>query len=177
MTTKPLFLDRNLNFVGYSWSFWSVLAINTWLLLSLGGFFPLFLSTPALAESRPTISEQLPPPPPISPRSRRTRTRRYHLRQRTELEPPTNSLSNRSREYTFSAPNTNSSLVNTNPSYKVEVFGNSDALLDRVRNIEPRAFRKGGVIQAGIFQDQKNAEELVRRLTIQGLWSRIISNY
>ena len=185
MTTKLMFLDcssasytgRNLNSVGFSHSCWQVLAINTWLLISLGGFFPLFLTTPALAESKPTITRQLPPPPPLSPRSRTTGTRRYNLRQRTELEPPTNSHSNQSREYTFSAPSTNLPLLNTNKSYKVQVFGASDALLNQVRNIEPKAFRKDGVIQAGIFQDRANAEELVRQLTLQGLWSRIISDY
>lgn len=184
MTTKQLFLDRgsakyvdrNPNPISFSWSYWRILAINTWLVISLGGFFPLFLPAPAFAESKPTISGQLPPPPPISRRGRATRTRRYHLRRRTELEPPTNSLRNQDKEYTFSAPNTNSSLVNTSQSYKVEVFGTSDALLSQVRNIEPKAFRKGGVIQAGIFQDQRNAEELVRRLTIQGFWSRITGN-
>ena len=185
MTTKPMFLDRGsatysnrgLNSPRYSCSFWQVLAINTWLLISLGGFFPLFLSTPTLAESGPIIAEQLPPPPPISPRGRRTRTRRYHLRQRTELEPPLNSRSSETREYTFSAPNNSSSFSNRAQSYRVEVFGNSQTLLNQVRDIEPKAFRKGGVIQAGIFTDQSNAEELVRQLTIQGLWSRIISNY
>lgn len=184
MTTKPMFLDhgsaseaeRNLNYVQFSGYFWQILAINTWLIISLGGFFPLFITTPTLAESKPTITKQLPPPPPLSPRSRKTKTRRYHLHQRTELEPPTNIHSNRSREYTFSAPETNLPLSNTSQSYKVEVFGNSDTILNQVRNIEPRAFRKGSVIQAGIFQDQTNAEELVRRLAIQGLWSRIISN-
>ena len=186
MTTKQMFLDRgsaryvdrNPNSMNFSWSCWRMFAINTWLLISLGGFFPLFLPNPAFAESRPTISEQLPPPPPLSRRGRatRTRTRRYHLRRRTELEPPTNSPRNQEKEYTFSAPNNNSSFSNTSQSYKVEVFGTSDALLNQVRNIEPKAFRKGGVIQAGIFQDQRNAEELVRRLTIQGFWSRITGN-
>ena len=185
MTTKPIFLDRgsatyayrHLNSLRSFGSFWQILAINTWLLISLGGFFPLFLSAPALAESRPSITEQLPPPPPLSPRSRNIRTRRYHLRQRTELEPPVNDRNNDNREYTFSAPDNSSSVLNRARSYRVEVFGNSETLLNQVRNIEPTAFRKDGVIQAGIFQDQSNAEELVRRLTIRGLWSRIISNY
>lgn len=185
MTTKQMFLDRgsatsyidrNQNSMSFSWSCCRILAIKTWLLISLGGFFPLFLPTPTFAESRPTISKQLPPPPPISRRGRATRTRRYNLRRRTELEPPTNSLRNQEKEYTFSAPNNNSSFSNTSQSYKVEVFGTSDALLNQVRSIEPKAFRKGGVIQAGIFQDQRNAEELVRRLTIQGFWSRITGN-
>lgn len=175
MTTKPIFLDRDFNSVKLSGSFWQILAINTWLVISLGGFFPLFLTTSTLAESRPSITRELPPPPPISPRSRDTRTRRYNLRQRTELEPPSN-INARSKEYTFSAP-TNSPLSNTSKSYKVEVFGSSDIVLSQVRNIEPRAFRKGSVIQAGIFQEQANAEELVRKLAVQGLWSRIISNY
>ena len=180
MTTKPIFLDRDLNSLRFSWSLSQIVTINLWLLISLGGFFPLFLSTSTSAESPPSITEQLPPPPPLSPRSRNRSlgTRRYHTQPRTTIEPPTNSSSSSElREYTFSAPNTNSSLLNAAQSYRVEVFGTSDTLLNQVRNIEPQAFRKDGVIQAGIFQDRANAEELVRKLTIQGLWSRIISNY
>ena len=175
MTTKLMFLDRNLNSLRASWSCSQIITINLWLLISLGGFFPLFLSTPTLAESSPTVTEQLPPPPPISPRSRRTRTRRYNARPKTDLEPPIHSREQ--REYTFSAPATNFPSSNISQSYRVEVFGTSEALLNQVRAIEPKAFRKGGVIQAGIFQDQTNAEELVRRLARQGLWSRIMSNY
>lgn len=176
MTTKPIFIDRNFNPVQFSWYFWQILAINTWLVLSLGGFFPLFLPTATLAQSRPSITKELPPPPPLSPRSRNMRPRRYHLRQRTELEPPSNVQSNRSKEYTFSAPSNSLPSTNISQSYKVEVFGSSDTVLNQVRNIEPKAFRKDGVIQAGIFQQQRNAEELVRKLAVQGLWSRIISN-
>ncbi len=178
MTTKPILLDRHLNSLRFSWSLSQILTINLWLLISLGGFFPLFISIPTSAESAPTITEQLPPPPPISPRSRNRAlgTRRYHRQPRTTIEPPTNSSNQDPREYTFSAPNNNSSFFNATRSYRVEVFGASDTLLNQVRSIEPQAFRKNGVIQAGIFQDQANAEELVRKLTIQGLWSRIISN-
>lgn len=183
MTTKPMFFDRgsasyadrHFYSVQFTWSLARILAINTWLVLSLGGFFPLFLPMPTLAESRPSISKRLPPPPPISGRNSNTRTRRYLLHQKTEIDPPTNIHSNRSREYTFSAPKTNLPSSNTNQIYKVEVFGSSDMVLEQVRNIEPKAFRQGSVIQAGIFQDQANAEELVRQLASQGLWSRIIS--
>ncbi|MBE9048333.1 SPOR domain-containing protein [Pleurocapsales cyanobacterium LEGE 10410] len=84
-----------------------------------------------------------------------------------------------SREYTFKAPD-NKSITNTEQlikarGYKVEVYGSAEDLLLRVRNIEPRAFVKGNVIQVGIFSQQDNAEDLVRQLARAGMWARIIT--
>ena len=83
------------------------------------------------------------------------------------------------REYTFKAPD-NKSLTNSEQlikarGYKVEVYGSAEDLLLQVRNIEPRAFIKGNVIQVGIFSQQDNAEDLVRKLAGKGLWARIIT--
>ena len=47
-------------------------------------------------------------------------------------------------------------------------------LLLQVQDIEPKAFAKGDIIQVGIFKRQKNAEDLVRKLAIEGLWARIV---
>ena len=82
------------------------------------------------------------------------------------------------REYTFKAPESKSfrevEQSNQAQGYKVEVYGSAEDLLKQVRGIEPRAFIKGDIIQVGIFSQQDNAEDLVRKLTIAGFWSRIM---
>lgn len=81
------------------------------------------------------------------------------------------------REYTFKAPDnkilTNTEQLKAAQGYKVEVYGNAEDLLLQIKNIEPRAFAKGNIIQVGIFQQQKNAEDLVRQLATKGFWARI----
>ena len=83
------------------------------------------------------------------------------------------------REYTFKAPDnktlTNSEQLSAARGYKVEVYGSTSELLDRVRSIEPKAFIKGNVIQVGIFSQQDNAEDMVRKLTGAGFWSRMVA--
>jgi len=82
------------------------------------------------------------------------------------------------REYLFKAPDNkiinNPQQLTKNQGYKVEVYGNADELLKKVKNIEPKAFRKGEIIQVGIFSEQNNAEILVRKLAVAGFWSRIV---
>ena len=84
-----------------------------------------------------------------------------------------------SREYMFKAPDSKT-LSDTESltavgGYKVEVYGSAEDLLLRVRDIEPKAFVKGNVIQVGIFSQQDNAEDMVRKLTSAGLWARIVA--
>ena len=84
-----------------------------------------------------------------------------------------------SREYTFKAPG-NKTLSNTEhlaavKGYKVEVYGNAADLLLQVRNIEPKAFINGNIIQVGIFSQQNNAEDMVRQLAVAGFWARIVT--
>lgn len=84
----------------------------------------------------------------------------------------------RQREYLFKAPNnkviSNPQRLTRNQGYKVEVYGNAEDLLKKVKNIEPKAFRQGEIIQVGIFSEQVNAEILVRKLAVAGFWSRIV---
>jgi hypothetical protein len=80
------------------------------------------------------------------------------------------SNSSKDREYTFSGGNSGDYPL----KYRVEVYGNSEKLMRLVKQIEPTAFRKGKVIQAGIFDQQQRAEEQVLRLTSQGIWARIV---
>ncbi|MEL6787662.1 MAG: SPOR domain-containing protein [Cyanobacteria bacterium J06607_15] len=86
---------------------------------------------------------------------------------------------NNHREYTFKAPDSktlsNSGNLTAAQGYKVEVYGSAKELLLEVRNIEPRAFIKGNIIQVGIFSQQNNAEDMVRQLASRGFWARIVT--
>ena len=89
-----------------------------------------------------------------------------------------NSYSILNREYTFKAPDrkilTNTEQLKAAQGYRVEVYDVDRKLLLQVQDIEPKAFAKGDIIQVGIFKRQKNAEDLVRKLAIEGLWARIV---
>ena len=89
--------------------------------------------------------------------------------------PPSDNAS--AKEYTFKAPDnkilTNTEQLKAAQGYKVEVYGSAEELLLQIKNIEPRAFAKGDIIQVGIFKQQKNAEDLVRQLAARGFWARI----
>ena len=88
-------------------------------------------------------------------------------------------LSRNTREYTFKAPDSktlsNSGNLTAVQGYKVEVYGSATDLLAEVRNIEPKAFVKGDIIQVGIFSSQNNAEDMVGKLAAEGFWARIIA--
>lgn len=88
------------------------------------------------------------------------------------------SRNNRTREYTYKAADSktlsNSNLVAVQ-GYKVEVYGSSREILQDVRNVEPKAFVKDNIIQVGIFSQQNNAEDMVRKLASRGFWARIIT--
>ena len=82
-----------------------------------------------------------------------------------------------SREYTFKAPDSKT-ISNTEElvkvrGYKVEVYGSERELLQQVKDIEPTAFIKGNTIQVGIFSQQTNAEDMIRKLARKGFWARI----
>lgn len=88
------------------------------------------------------------------------------------------SKNNQSREYIFKSPD-NKTLTNTGSltaakGYKVEVYGSGQELLLQVRDIEPKAFIKGNIIQVGIFSQQNNAEDMVQKLAVAGFWARIV---
>lgn len=89
------------------------------------------------------------------------------------------SKNNPAREYTFKAPDSktlsNSEQLTAVGGYKVEVYGNAEDLLLEVRDIEPKAFVKGNTIQVGIFSQQNNAEDMVRKLARAGFWARIVA--
>ncbi|MCC0178316.1 SPOR domain-containing protein [Waterburya agarophytonicola K14] len=82
-----------------------------------------------------------------------------------------------SREYTYKAPDSkiisNTKQLIEAQGYRVEVFGSEQVLLQQVKDIEPSAFIKGDTIQVGIFSQQANAENMVRKLAVKGFWARI----
>ncbi|MBE9167710.1 SPOR domain-containing protein [Pleurocapsales cyanobacterium LEGE 06147] len=180
MTTKPIFLNQFHQYLAAVSSLFSMppaVSSIIWFLIFLGGFFSLISFIPIKAQDTHLIIEDLPPPPPVSSSNRALRTRYHQLRQ-PSLQPPTYQDSPEQREYNFRAPDdlTTPSELPASRSYRVEVFGNSETLLNRVRNIEPTAFRKGDVIQVGIFSEQQNAEAILRKLALEGLWARIVVN-
>lgn len=163
---------------GYQFNF-----LNTALLFILFGAASLAISPSATAQKTPQLKQHLPPPPPLSPRSRIitgnriTRGRSNNMSLPTNVEPPTSHIV---KEYTFSVPGESEqssavTTINNVAGYRVEVLGSGDRLLEQVRVIEPRAFSKGEIIQVGIFSEQDNAANLVRKLALQGLWARIVA--
>lgn len=80
---------------------------------------------------------------------------------------------NSQKEYIFRAPRqTTSQLKKT--TYQVQVYGSGANTLAKVKAIEPKAFLKGNLIQVGNFSTQENAQQLLNKLAIEGLWARII---
>ncbi|WP_052055695.1 SPOR domain-containing protein [Myxosarcina sp. GI1] len=146
------------------------LVISSTMMRTLLGMGLLIIATavPTKAQSDKFITELLPPPPPVASPNRVAEPQ-YKPIVPVDLDPPTYTSKEPPREYTFSAP-----PPEDDRDYRVEVFGNERELLDRVRAIEPKAFQKGNVIQVGIFSRQDNAEDLVRKLAVEGFWARII---
>ena len=176
MTIQSLFLNSLYVNSGSKFN-----SLNTTFLLTLFSGCWSFLITPsAIAQNAPQINDRLPPPPPVPSGSRQiqgnriTRGISHDILRPANIKPPTYESNNSGREYTFSAPKSESAVSNA-ASYSVEVLGNSDHLLEQVRSIEPKAFLKGDIIQVGIFSEQNNAANLVRQLTFQGLWARIVT--
>jgi hypothetical protein len=73
-----------------------------------------------------------------------------------------------------STPNDGAAVIRR-PIYRVEVLGNSDLLLEQVRKVEPEAFKRDRVIQAGLFSTEANAQQQVQNLERQGIPSRIVT--
>lgn len=146
----------------------SIQLLTGWLLLTSGGWviafstsadaqrrlpnYPTFDSLPPASDTQPVIFPQdtLPSVSPYTP--------------------------NNQREYNFQAPSTpnRSRDFPARSLYRVDIYGDNPLLLTEVRRIEPEAFvRQNGVIQAGVFADQFNAQQRVRVLESQGIPAQI----
>lgn len=168
--------------------------------LTSNSFLFLILGCSAITYSTATVAQRLPEPPSIrsvSPTSSTTRTttRNVPARESTSISITPRSSST-IREYIFEVPNSSTQSPPKNPSlnrsssipipnrspqfsglYRVEVSGDSELLLSKVKIIEPLAFvrLREGVIQAGLFEQQKQAEERVNKLQKQGLQAKVVT--
>lgn len=155
MTIKVFFLNRLL-----------IRNLDALFLMIFVTLAQTILINSCLANSAPP-NNTLPPPPPLSPPNKIIKTKES-IAPPDNMEPPRSIVQNSQGEYIFSAPN------EIKTSYKVEVFGKSNLILKQVREVEPKAFVKGNIIQVGIFTQEDNAIDLVKKLTLQGLWARVI---
>lgn len=150
----------------------SIVTAASWAPLLLFGSGVITHFAPAIAQQRlpdPQILDELPPPSSPSVPS--------FTFPASPFPPASPNPSSPGRELDFQAPIPSRTPTPTPVSnlYRVDIFGDSPLLLSRVQQIEPEAFvRQGeGVIQAGVFSDQSNAQSRVRILAAQGIRSRI----
>ena len=139
-----------------------ILLVGSWLIA---------FQSPTVAQQRlpdPRIFDELPPPSssPIPSFN-------------TPSSPPAFPDARPERELDFRAPNPPIPSRNTRDSalrlYRVDIFGDSPLLLSQVQRIEPDAFvrQDEGVIQAGVFADEFNAQSRVRDLRAQGFQAQV----
>ncbi len=159
-----------------------------WMPLVLLGSEIIACLSPANAQSDPELEDildELPPPSP-SPRSplpslspSPSTIPSFNVPVPTPPFPPTpTNPPSVGREFNFQAPTQPifpSTPISPSRLYRVDVFGNSPFLLFQVQQIEPQAFirQEDGVIQAGVFADQFNAQSRVRALEAQGIQARV----
>ena len=164
----------------------ALFATASWVPLLLFGSSVIVRLAPASAQQQlpdPRIFDELPPPSlspipsinaPASPLPSSLPSLPPDRREYDSLPsfPP-----NR-REYDFQSPDLPlppSTPTQASSLYRVDIYGASPSLLLQVQQIEPGAFvRRGeGVIQAGVFADEANAQLRVRELEAQGIPARL----
>jgi cell division protein FtsN len=136
-----------------------------------------------IALAQPPVLHRLSPPPAVGEVSDRTPSPQETPQKSSKSEEIVIG-----REFTFRAPQTPPTEAQNNtplPSYtsdaeklfRVEVLGRSEAMLARVRAIEPTAFIRRGetVIQVGLFRGRSQAEQRLQQLESQGLSARVVS--
>ena len=136
---------------------------------------PTSPSPPASPLPTPTFDVPTSPSPPASPSPIPT------FDVPTAPSPPTASDTViPGRELNFEAPAPTPSLPSRRPSldatlYRVDIYGDNPFVLSQVRQIEPSAFvrQEDGVIQAGVFSNESNAQSRVRELAGQGIRAQV----
>lgn len=133
----------------------------------------------------PSYSPSLPPIPtfgvPTSPSPAASPSPIPTFGVPTSPSPPTSSDTViPGRELNFEAPAPTPSLPSRRPRldatlYRVDIYGDNSFVLSQVRQIEPSAFvrQEDGVIQAGVFSNEYNAQSRVRELAAQGIRSQV----
>lgn len=164
----------------------ALFATASWVPVLLFGSSVIVRLTPASAQQQlpdPRIFDELPPPSlsPIPSINAPTSPLPSSLPSLPLSRPEYDSLPSfppARQEYDYQTPN--SPLQPSIPTqasnlYRVDIYGASPSLLLQVQQIEPGAFvRRGeGVIQAGVFADEANAQFRVRELEAQGIPARL----
>ena len=171
MTIKAFFLNRlKIYQTGSVWGLIFYFLGNTLLIgscLAHSAISPQARRYLLAQHNSSPLKNLLPPPPPLSPPNIIIKTEEIPSPS-DRIESPRGIVQNSQEEYIFSAP------TSTTTTYKVEVFGKSNFILKQVREVEPKAFIKGNIIQVGIFSKEDNAMDLVKQLTLRGLWARIV---
>lgn len=157
----------------------------------LGGAIAISQSSLAVAQDTPPVMEGLPPAPPVQRLTAPPQVKDPFAPSNQNLpsSPPQPSTNINSANYdrTFTAPSSSSNskpnppvtsnTSNTSALYRVDVDGDTQWMLAKVKTLEPQAFirKEDKVIQAGLFREEENAQNLVRQLERQGFRARTIA--
>ncbi len=142
---------------------------SPFLILFLSSSLSLTLSSKSSAED---FFGTVPLPPPVtSENSTTTNTPLIEFSQNNGVPIPV--------EYEYQSPQVSpvySNSTEANTIYRVEVPSENELLLQSVRAVEPTAFiRRGeGVIQVGLFQNTTNAQNMIQKLSAQGITARLV---
>lgn len=133
------------------------------------------------------IKAQLPPPPPVPESHNSANSSEYSSSTIPIVEETGHTVL---REYNFQAPQPatgafsrpNNVIAPPNSwekqmsFFRVEVVANDISLLSKVKKIEPLAIfhQQQGVIYAGLFTEQNQAQQRVQQLAKQGLSAQVI---
>ncbi|PSO94234.1 MAG: hypothetical protein BRC48_10930 [Cyanobacteria bacterium QS_9_48_30] len=148
---SPKFVAQLLNFFRYQTQ---LISVKTRMLALLGGSL-------LVAQASSTMAQPLP--------------------SQNESTQPNSSEAAAPRQYEFQAPSPSSS-PSPSPSptsaiYRVEINADSELLLSLVKKVQPKAFVKEaqGIIQAGLFAEKANAQQLVNTLGDKGIRAKVVT--
>jgi len=150
---SPKFVAQLLNFFRYQTQ---LISVKTRMLALLGGSL-------LVAQASSTMAQPLP--------------------SQNESTQPNSSEAAAPRQYEFQAPSPSSSpSPSPSPSptsaiYRVEINADSELLLSLVKKVQPKAFVKEaqGIIQAGLFAEKANAQQLVNTLGDKGIRAKVVT--
>lgn len=158
----------------------------------LGGAIAISQSSSTMAQDAPPLMEGLPPAPPVQPLTAPPQVKDPFVpvapsSQNWQSSPsqPSSNINSANYDRTFAAPSSSSNSQPNPPVtssknsdlYRVDVDGDTQWMLAKVKTLEPQAFirKDDRVIQAGLFREEENAQNLVRQLEKQGFRARTIA--
>lgn len=141
----------------------ATMAKKIWAVLGVGS---VILGAASTTQAQVTVFEGLPPLPPNIPSLRQAP--RDSDNQVMPAPPQV-------QEFNFEAPRSSSSYQSNTQQYRVEVPTSDPLMLATVKKIEPTAFMKGDRIQAGLFSQQSNAQNLQDNLQAKGIKADIVT--